>query len=125
VDAPGKSPQQLLRDLPWIRYDTSLTGGRTAAQFVRRLCPGLRPAFEVASTDAIVAMVSEGLGVAVIPRPRDAMRKGYQTREVPLGSGGPVRQIALVCRKGDADDARILAITDAFLQAYRPLPAVR
>lgn len=116
--AEARTPAQLLRAYPWIRYDASLTGGRAAAQHVQRLCPGLRHTFEVADTDAIVAMVAEGLGVSVIPRPRPAIRKGYAIREVALGARGPVRTIALACRRADADDRRIGAIHDAFLAAY-------
>jgi DNA-binding transcriptional LysR family regulator len=119
ADAPGKSVAHLLRELPWIRYDATLTGGRTAARYVRKVCPGVRHAFEVADTDAIVAMVAEGLGVSVIPRPRAAMRKGYALRELSLGNAGPHRQIALACRKAYAEDRRIVAVLDAFGMAYR------
>jgi DNA-binding transcriptional LysR family regulator len=114
-----RTPQQLLREWPWLRYDVSLTGGRTAAQYVQRVCPGLRHAFEVADTDAIVAMVAEGLGVSVIPRPRPAIRNGHAIREVSLGARGPKRLVALACRRDDTDDARVAAIRDAFLYAYR------
>ena len=124
--APGASdprtPPQLLREWPWLRYDVSLTGGRIAAHYVQRLCPGLRPAFEVADTDAIVAMVAEGLGVSVIPRPRPAIRNGHAIREVPLGQRGPVRLISLACRRADADDSRVAAIHRAFSYAYRSEP---
>ena len=119
TSAELRTPQQLLRERPWIRYDVSLTGGRTAAQYVQRVCPGLRHAFEVADTDAIVAMVAEGLGVSVIPRPRPAIRNGHAIREVSLGPRGPVRLISLTCRRADADDRRIAAIHEAFLYAYR------
>ncbi|HEX4884938.1 MAG TPA: LysR family transcriptional regulator [Casimicrobiaceae bacterium] len=117
--ADERPPAQLLRERPWIRYDASLTGGRTAAQYVQRTCPGLRPAFEVADTDAIVAMVAEGLGVSVIPRPRPAIRNGHAIREVPLGTRGPVRTIALAWRRADADDRRIGAMREALVAAYR------
>jgi DNA-binding transcriptional LysR family regulator len=117
-DTDIRTPAQLLRAYPWIRYDTSLTGGRLAAQYVQSQCHGLRPTFEVADTDAIVAMVAEGLGVSVIPRPRAAIRKGHAIREIALGARGPVRTIALACRRGDADDRRIGAVHQAFLAAY-------
>lgn len=113
------SAQELLKINPWIRYDTSLTGGRVAAHYVQRAVPGLRPAFEVADTDAIVAMVSEGLGVSVIPQPRAEIRQAYAIQEIPLGQGGPIRQISLVCRRTEAEDLRIAAIDDAFRQAYQ------
>ena len=119
ASADLRTPQQLLRERPWIRYDVSLTGGRTAAQYVQRVCPGLRYAFEVADTDAIVAMVAEGLGVSVIPRPRPAIRNGHAIREISLGPRGPVRLIALTCRRTGADDRRLAAIHEAFLYAYR------
>jgi DNA-binding transcriptional LysR family regulator len=121
--AATRTPQQLLREFPWIRYDTSLTGGQTAAAYVRQACPGLRHGFEVADTDAIVAMVAEGLGVSVIPRPRPAIRNGHAIREVSLGPRGPARQIALACRRSDTDDRRIGAIHEAFRYAYRNEPA--
>ena len=119
ASAELRTPQQLLREQPWIRYDVSLTGGRTAAQYVQRACPGVRHAFEVADTDAIVAMVSEGLGVSVIPRPRPAIRNGHAIREVFLGPRGPVRLVSLAYRRANADDRRIGAIHEAFLHAYR------
>ncbi|MGE0311428.1 MAG: LysR family transcriptional regulator [Lautropia sp.] len=118
VDTEGRSARQLLQTLPWIRYDVALTGGRIAAQHVRRLCPGVRHAFEVASTEAIVAMVSQGLGVSVIPRPRVSLRACYAVREVPFGGSVPTRQIALLCRRSDVEDRRLQALREAFEAAY-------
>lgn len=118
VTAEGATAQQLLRRYPWIQYDRSLTGGRIAAQYVRRLCPGARAAYEVASTDAIVAMVSEGLAVSVIPQPRAPLRLAYTFREVPLGPGAPYRQVSWLCRKPDAEDRRHAVMFSALRDAY-------
>lgn len=117
-DAEGATAQQLLRRYPWIQYDRRLTGGRVSAQYVRRLCPGARSAYEVASTDAIVAMVSEGLAVSVIPQPRDPLRLAYAFREVPLGPGAPFRQVSWLCRKPDAEDRRHIVMFSALRDAY-------
>lgn len=119
MEREASSARLLLQSYPWIRYDIALTGGRIAAQYVRKLCPGVRHAFEVASTEAIVAMVSQGLGVSVVPRPRAALRAGYAVREVSLGDAGPVRQIALLCRESDVEDRRIQALREAFEGAYK------
>jgi DNA-binding transcriptional LysR family regulator len=121
--ADGSTAPALLQTQPWIQYDSSLTGGRIATQYVRRLCPGKRSTYEVASTDAIVAMVSEGLGVSVIPRPRAPLRRAYDVREVPLGPGGPSRQVAWLCRKADAEDRRHACVFDALAQAFRATEA--
>lgn len=117
--AEGATVQQLLRRYPWIKYERSLTGGRIAAQYVRRLGASARSEYEVASTDAIVAMVSEGLGVSVIPQPRAPLRQAYPCREVPLGPGAPFRQVSWLCQKADAEDRRHAATFSALRDAYR------
>lgn len=118
-----RDARSVLRQYPWIRYDTTLTGGRTAAAYVHHLCPELRPAIDIADTDAIVAMVAEGIGVSVVPRPRLAMRRGYAVREIRLGTREPQRTIALVCRRIDAESRRIAAMYDALVAAYREVDA--
>ena len=118
ADAPRGSPQELLQRLPWIRYDVALTGGRIAARFVRRLCPGARCAMELRSIDAIVAMVAAGLGATVVPRPRKPLLDAYAVREVRLGKEAPARQIALVRRSTDTDNRNLDAVFDAFAAVY-------
>jgi DNA-binding transcriptional LysR family regulator len=118
ADAPEGTPQQLLRRYPWIQYERTLTGGRVAAQYVKRLCPDKRPAYELASTDAIIGMVAEGLGASVIPRPRSPLQRAYAFREVALGAGAPARQVAWTCRKTDVEDRRHAAVFAALAEAY-------
>jgi DNA-binding transcriptional LysR family regulator len=73
---------------------------------------------EVRSIDAIVAMVSTGLGVTIVPRPRKPLLDAYAVREVRLGKGGPTRQISLVRRRADVDDRNIDAVLHAFAAVY-------
>lgn len=105
-----RSPQELLQQYGLIRYDTTLTGGRIAARYVRRVFPRARLSMEVRSIDAIVAMVSAGLGVSVVPRPRKALLDVHGVREVSLGRSGPTRQIAFVRRSADSENRNIAAI---------------
>jgi DNA-binding transcriptional LysR family regulator len=112
------SPQELLQRFDLIRYDTSLTGGRIAARYARRAFPRARCRMEVRSIDAIVAMVSAGLGVSIVPRPRKALLEAHRVREVSLGRDGPVRQIALARRRGDVGNRNIDAVLEAFDAAY-------
>lgn len=112
------SPGALLQSHPWIRYDTSLTGGRIAAQYVKRVCPRARLAMQVQSIDAIVAMVGAGLGVSVVPLPRAAQLEAHAVQALRLGRQGPTRQIALARRKADADSRNIDAVHAAFATVY-------
>ena len=113
ADAPEGTPRELLRQWPWVRYDASLTGGRLAADFVRRLLPGCRPSYELTSTDSVLAMVAEGLGVSVVPRPRAPLASAYPVRVVELGARAPKRVIAMVARRSDAEERRLQAFIDA------------
>ncbi len=115
ADAPtGLGPVELLRRYRWIRFERTTVGGRIAAEYVGRIAPRLRAAFDLPGIDAIVAMVAGGTGVSVVPRPRAELRQAYDYREIGLGRNGPVRGIDFVCRTGDADNRRVLATLEAF-----------
>jgi DNA-binding transcriptional LysR family regulator len=121
-DTPGTSPQDLLQRLDLIRYDSSLIGGRIAARYVRQVFPRARCAMEVRSIDAIVAMVSAGLGVSIVPQPRKALLDAYRVRELALGKKGPTRQIAIVRRSTDTDNRNIDAVFQAVASACAARP---
>lgn len=127
--APPDSPETPIEDLiaryDWIQFDTSLTSGRTAASHLHRLSPGTRPRFELESIEAVLAMVSSGLGVSIIPRLPVTPTIKASVRQMPLGLSTPTRQIAFACRAGDADSRRVLAIRNAFIKGYgvEPEPA--
>ena len=65
-DAPRLPPAELLRRYDWIRFDRSTTGGEIAARYVNQVAPRLRCSFDLPGTEAIAAMVSQGLGVSVV-----------------------------------------------------------
>jgi DNA-binding transcriptional LysR family regulator len=114
----NENPRGLIERLGWIRYDTDLTGGRLAAAYVRRIAPRTRPSMELRAIDAIVAMVSAGLGVSVVPLPRAALLDAHRVRALRLPRGAPGRTIALVRRAGDADQRNIDAVASAFERVY-------
>jgi DNA-binding transcriptional LysR family regulator len=115
--APLASPPALLQRHDLIRYDTALSGGRLAAQYVRRAFPGARCVMEMRSIDAIVAMVGAGLGVSIVPQPRKALLEAHGVREVSLGRAGPARRIALACRRADAANRNLAAVLRALVAA--------
>jgi len=115
---PASSPQDVMRRHDVIRYDTTLTGGRIAAEYVRRAFPDARCVMDVRSVDAIVAMVSAGLGVSIVPRPRQLLLDAHGVRAISLGRNSPARQIALVRRRADGENRNIDAVFNAFVAAY-------
>ena len=111
---PVASPERILREQPWIRFDRRLVAGRLAAQFVDGLVPQRQPLVDVPSIDAIVAMVGAGLGVSVLPPLRPEHRAVHAVREIALGPDAPVRRMALVRRKAEGD-RRLLDVVEAAL----------
>ena len=109
---PAASPERILREQPWIRFDRRLVAGRLAAQFVDGLVPQRQPLVDVPSIDAIVAMVGAGLGVSVLPPLRPEHRAVHAVREIALGPDAPVRRMALVRRKAEGD-RRLLDVVEA------------
>ena len=109
---------ELVARYGWIQFDTTLTSGRTAATYLHRVAPGARPRFELESIEAVLAMVSQGLGVSIIPRLPASMSSRVLVRQIPLRGPAPQRQISFVCRATDADTRKAIAIRDAFVASY-------
>jgi DNA-binding transcriptional LysR family regulator len=70
ITPPGlevADPKAVLRREPFIRYDRNYWGGRAVDQYLRRC--HIRPYehYELDSLEAIVVMVSRGLGISIIP----------------------------------------------------------
>lgn len=117
--ARGTSPKELLQRHDLIRYDLALTGGRIASRHVRKLVPKVRCVMEVRAIDTIVAMVSAGHGVSVVPQPRKTLLDAYGVRVVSLGKSGPTRQIAIARRSADSDNRNLDAVAKAIILASR------
>ncbi|MEB0107054.1 LysR family transcriptional regulator [Pseudomonas sp. MH9.3] len=112
-------PEQYLRRYSWLRLDRKLVVGRMAARYVDNLIPHCEALIDVPSADAIIAMVGIGLGVSVLPRLRKEHLGAYPVREVSLGPAAPTRQLSMVRRKQDSENALLRIIEQAFELACR------
>jgi len=110
--------RKIVQTLPWVRYNTALEGGRMASSFVRRISPGLQPRYEVMTTDAVIAMVSENLGFSVIPQPRRAILDALPVSQARLGRQIHPRQILLARRASDSENRRIDALLTCIRDVY-------
>ncbi|WP_144630765.1 LysR family transcriptional regulator [Bordetella genomosp. 13] len=117
--ATERSPQALIKAYGWVAYDTALPGGQVAARHVRAIVPGASIRMELRSTDALVSLVSLGMGVTVIPRPRQPLATAYGVKEIDLGRHAPHRQIALAWRRADDGNRKIAAVMEAFRDSHR------
>lgn len=112
-DATETSVAALFKQYDWIRYDRQTTSGLLAARFVTRQVRVRRGALELDSIPAIIAMVSAGLGIALVHLVDAGFCQSYPVRFVRPGRGAPAIQLSLATRKADADSRALQAVGDA------------
>ncbi|MDH4609009.1 LysR substrate-binding domain-containing protein [Pseudomonas sp. BN102] len=97
-DIPGDDWAELLSSQPFIRYDRSSFGGRQVDRFLRQMHFTLREVSELDELDAIVKLVANGVGVALVPQTAAHRRWPAAVRAVNLGQHTFHRDIGLVHR---------------------------
>jgi DNA-binding transcriptional LysR family regulator len=65
---PGEDWRALLAQQPFIRYDRASFGGRLVDRFLRQQALPVQEVCELDELDAIVGLVAQGLGVALVPQ---------------------------------------------------------
>ncbi|MFY3964272.1 LysR family transcriptional regulator [Achromobacter ruhlandii] len=95
ADMAVRDPLAVIAREPYIRYDRSVVGGRMADDYLRArdLRPHVR--FELDGIDSIAKLVSEGLGVALLP---DWATTGASApvKRWPLPGPCPVRSVGAI-----------------------------
>lgn len=91
-----RSPLDLLRNEPFIRYDRNHWGGRLADTCLQQL--GVRPLerFELDSLSGIAVLVSRGLGVSLIPDWAPPWPEGLSLCRIDIPDCKIARQIGLL-----------------------------
>jgi DNA-binding transcriptional LysR family regulator len=112
-DSEQADPRAVLKAYGWVAYDTGLPGGRVAARLAHSFVPRLSSNLELRSMDAIVSMVSLGMGASILPRPRRQLLAAYGVKVLNLGRHAPFRRICLVWRRADDGHRKIAAVVQA------------
>ncbi len=97
-DVAGSDWAELLSSQPFIRYDRSSFGGRQVDKFLRGMHFTLREVCEVDELEAIVKLVANGLGVALVPQTAAYRRWPAAVRAIDLGPRTFHREVGLVHR---------------------------
>lgn len=107
--AQGDDWRSLLTEQAFIRYDRSSFGGRQVDRFLRDHRLGVQEVSELDELEAIVRLVTSGLGAALVPQTTDRRRWPAGVRMIDLGPHTFHREIGLVHRVDIADAVRQLA----------------
>ncbi|MBY3107275.1 LysR family transcriptional regulator [Rhizobium laguerreae] len=95
-DREGADPLQLLKTLPFIRYDRNQWGGHIADEYLRET--GIHPVerYELDALEAIAVMVDRGLGISIVPDWAPPWPAGLDVVKLPLPRSSAVRTVGIV-----------------------------
>jgi DNA-binding transcriptional LysR family regulator len=110
-DVPGEDWSALLSNQPFIRYDRSSFGGRQVDRFLRHMHFTLREVCELDELEAIIKLVANGVGVALVPQTATHAEWPAGVRVLDLGQHTFHRDIGLVhrVRQSFTEPVRVLA----------------
>lgn len=115
VSVDSSDSRRLLQENPFIRFDRRAWAGRTIEQELRRMRLRVQASMELDSQDAIIQMVSSGLGVAVIPlSTRDLLALDGVVR-IPFADPQRMRRVVLLER----EDRPAGRLASALIEAVR------
>ena len=107
----GDDWAELLSNQPFVRYDRASFGGRQVDRFLRSAHLSVQQVCELDELDAIVRLVANGVGVALVPQTATHRRWPAAVRAIDLGPHTFHRDIGLVHRSSRSlsEPARLLA----------------
>ncbi|KEA04039.1 LysR substrate-binding domain-containing protein [Rhizobium rhizogenes] len=91
----------LLQEQPFIRYERSSFGGRQVDRFLRSLSVTARESVEIDDISAMVALVGQGLGVALLPMTEGNLPLPPSVRVVSLADMTFYREIGILKPQAD------------------------
>ena len=111
TDIPGEEWSELLSSQPFIRYDRSSFGGRQVDRFLRQTHYTLHEVCELDELEAIIKLVANGVGVALVPQTSAQLDWPTGVRALDLGQHTFHRDIGLVHRTQQSftEPVRLLA----------------
>ena len=98
VTVPGATARELLRRLPFVRFNRRTGVGRVIDTALRQQRITVTETMELDSIEAILAMVGRGLGVAVAPVGSVVGPVAKAVRTVPFGNPPVTRRVGLIER---------------------------
>lgn len=102
----GMPTRQLLEQQPFIRFDRRAWAGRTIERELRRMRLRVQTTMELDSQEAIIQMVTQGLGVAVVPLSSRNLEQLRHLEIQAFGSPQRTRRVVLLERE-DRPRARL------------------
>jgi DNA-binding transcriptional LysR family regulator len=120
AQAPDARASELLAEYPFIRYSRQAWVGRLIDQVLKRRKLQVHESMSLDTLEAVTAMVSHGLGVAIVPL-REGAQMLYPVRQVQLPPPRVYRVLGLLI----PEDSNKMVLHDALLAELKTLAGSR
>ncbi|WP_431095059.1 LysR substrate-binding domain-containing protein [Polaromonas aquatica] len=97
-DVKGRDWRRMLASHPFLRYERTSFGGRLVTRFLRDENITVQEAIELDEITGLMNLVSQGLGVALVPMAEACLPIPPSVRAVALGEQTFYREIGLLLR---------------------------
>ena len=119
----GSDWSELLASQPFVRYDRASFGGRQVDRFLRAAHLRVQEVCEVDELEAIVRLVANGVGIALVPQTSTNRRWPAAVRAINLGQHTFHRDIGLVHRARRSMGEAAQQLADLVAAAYGEAPS--
>lgn len=117
LDAPERSAHELLASYPFIRYTRQAWVGRLIDSMLKRRRIQVQESMTLDTLEAVTAMVSQGLGVSIVPQRGRSVPFPAPVRAVELPKPAVHRVVGLLRARGHAKAALADALLDELARA--------
>ncbi|QIE45316.1 LysR family transcriptional regulator [Pseudohalocynthiibacter aestuariivivens] len=112
-------PHAVISDQAFIRYDRNQWGGQIVERYLRQNALRVREWLEIDALDAIAALVSRGLGVAIVPDWAPPWPRDLSLQKTILPTGG-IRQTGVLWNRSTVRITAVRAFVDFCAQIFCP-----
>ena len=116
-ETTSDDPLQLLRELPFIRFDREALFGRQVEKWLQKNRLKVNESMELDGLEAISSMVFANLGVSIVPRSCVKTVNPMPVRSLPLGVNAPNRLLGLAHQINSPKSDLIQQVKFALLEA--------
>lgn len=99
----GNDWNLLLQQQPFLRYDRKSFGGRMVERFLRKMPFTVEESIELDEIQGLIQLVSNGLGVALVPMVEAHLPLPMNVRSIPLGKHTFYREVGFLKRSAKTE----------------------
>jgi len=119
LDAKGDTDRAILEEGSFIQFSRRAWAGQLIDRFLNDRGIVVKRGMEIDSLDAIVRMVSLGLGVSVVPLPRTVSGMLDNLKWLPFGDPPLLRTLVMIERQASPQMKLVEALTEVLRQVCK------